>query len=260
MGGGVAIDRVLNDPVTATIATPLSAATAETSTNATAGTATNATASAAADGSVVDVADLVASAKQGVVSITTQIVQRGPWGQVATGTGAGSGFIIDPSGVIVTNAHVVSGARSVTVTLNDGTEHQGTVVGADTNEDIAVVRIQASGLHTLPLGQSSSVRVGQTVVAIGNALALTGEPTATEGIVSALNRSIDTNNGEHLDHLVQTDAAINPGNSGGPLLTLDGRVIGINSAGASDAQNIGFAISIDSARTTIDQILDQRTS
>ena len=253
MGGGVVIDRVVSDPLTATTATPLEAATASDSSATPASTSS-------VSGGAVDVADLVATAKQGVVSITTRIVQRGPFGQVATGTGAGSGFIIDTSGIIVTNAHVVSGARSVSVTLNDGTEHQGTVLGADTEEDIAVVKIDASGLHALPLGQSSSLRVGQTVVAIGNALALTGEPTATEGIVSALNRTIDTDNGEHLDHLVQTDAAINPGNSGGPLLTLDGNVIGINSAGASDAQNIGFAISIDSAKTTIDQLLGQRTN
>src|SRR6185503_4005819 len=111
----------------------------------------------------------------------------------------------------------------------------------------------------LPLGNSTDLRIGEPVVAIGNALALTGGPTATEGIVSALDRTIDTNDGEHLTHLVQTDAAINPGNSDGPLLTLDGKVVGINSAGSQDAQNIGFAIAIDTAKPIVAQLQQGKT-
>ncbi len=111
----------------------------------------------------------------------------------------------------------------------------------------------------MPLGKSSNLRIGEPVVAIGNALDLTGGPTATEGIVSALDRTIDTNDGEHLTHMLQTDAAINPGNSGGPLLTLDGEVVGINSAGSQDAQNIGFAIAIDTAQPIITQLQQGKT-
>ena len=116
------------------------------------------------------------------------------------------------------------------------------------------MKVDRTGLHALQLGDSEQLAVGEPVVAIGNALALPGGPTATSGIVSALDRSIDTDNGEHLDHSIQTDAAINPGNSGGPLLTLDGAVIGVNSAGATQAQNIGFAIGMSGAKPILEQL------
>jgi serine protease Do len=133
------------------------------------------------------------------------------------------------------------------------------VLGVDRTDDLAVIKVDKAGLKALTLGSSTDLKMGQPVVAIGNALDLTGGPTATEGIVSALNRTIDTNEGGHLTHLVQTDAAINPGNSGGPLLTLDGKVIGINSAGSQNAQNIGFAIAIDTAKPIIDQLQQGKT-
>ncbi|MGD9704298.1 MAG: S1C family serine protease [Acidimicrobiia bacterium] len=192
-----------------------------------------------------DVSALVASVLPSVVSITVQMSGQ---------RGAGTGFVIGASGEIATNAHVVADATSIDVTFSDGTDRKAEVVGVDRTDDLAVIRVDATGLAALPLGASADLRMGEPVVAIGNALDLTGGPTATEGIVSALDRTIDTNDGEHLTHLIQTDAAINPGNSGGPLLTLDGRVVGINSAGATDAQNIGFAIAIDTAKPIIDQL------
>jgi S1-C subfamily serine protease len=195
--------------------------------------------------STVDVSALVAQTRQGVVTIN--VVTN-------TGRAAGTGFVIDAAGLIATNAHVVADAQKLEVVFEDGTKKTGVVKSVDATDDLAVVEVDASGLQALPLGSSDDLRVGQPVVAIGNALGLAGGPTATEGIVSALDRSIDTDNGEHLSHLIQTDAAINPGNSGGPLLTLDGKVVGINSAGASEAQNIGFAIAISKAIPILDQL------
>jgi S1-C subfamily serine protease len=192
-----------------------------------------------------DVSALVKSVLPSVVSITVEMQGQ---------RGAGTGFVVGSDGEIATNAHVVADASSITVTFSDGTDKPAEIVGVDKTDDLAVIRVDATGLAALPLGTSADLQMGEPVVAIGNALDLTGGPTATEGIVSALDRTIDTNNGEHLTHLVQTDAAINPGNSGGPLLTLDGHVVGINSAGAADAQNIGFAIAVDTAKPIVDQL------
>ena len=205
---------------------------------------------AAAAAARTDVADLVAAALPAVVSIEVE---------GANGSAAGTGFVVSADGDIVTNAHVVADSDKVHVTFHDGTTSDADIVGVDRTDDLAVIRVAAHDLAALPLGRSGSLRVGQPVVAIGNALALTGGPTATEGIVSALDRTIQTNNGEQLRHMVQTDAAINPGNSGGPLLDLAGSVVGINSAGSSDAQNIGFAISIDGARPIIEQLEQGKT-
>jgi S1-C subfamily serine protease len=134
------------------------------------------------------------------------------------------------------------------------------VLGADASADLAVLKIDGHGLPTVHLGRSSSVHVGDPVVAIGNALALPGGPTVTEGIVSATDRTISEQNGARLQHVVQTDAAINPGNSGGPLVDSQGDVIGINTADANQAQNIGFAISVDQARTVLGDLESGSTS
>ena len=198
----------------------------------------------------VDVSALISKALPGVVSIS---VERN--GAHAAGTG----FVISSDGQIATNAHVVADATKIQVKFSDGSTAAGTVLGVDRTDDLAVIKVDKAGLTALPLGKSADLRIGEPVVAIGNALDLTGGPTATEGIVSALNRTIDTAEGEHLTHLVQTDAAINPGNSGGPLLTLDGEVVGINSAGSQDAQNIGFAIAIDTARPIVEQLQQGKT-
>jgi len=197
-----------------------------------------------------DVSDLIAKTLPGVVSIS--VVLNG-------GQAAGTGFVITTDGQIATNAHVVADASKIDVAFSDGTSASAKVLGVDRTDDLAVIKVDKTGLTALPLGKSADLRIGEPVVAIGNALALTGGPTATEGIVSALNRTIDTNDGEHLTHLLQTDAAINPGNSGGPLLTLDGEVIGINSAGSQDAQNIGFAIAVDTAKPIVAQLQQGKT-
>ena len=192
-----------------------------------------------------DVSALISSVLPGVVSISVEL--KG-------GQGAGTGFVISSDGQIATNAHVVADATNIQVKFADGSTAAAKVLGVDRTDDLAVVKVDKVGLTALSLGQSSDLKIGEPVVAIGNALDLTGGPTATEGIVSALDRTIDTTDGEHLSHLLQTDAAINPGNSGGPLLTLDGKVVGINSAGSQSAQNIGFAIAIDTARPIVAQL------
>ena len=197
-----------------------------------------------------DVSALIQGALPSVVSISVELN-----GNAAAGTG----FIISSDGQIVTNAHVVADASSIKVEFSDRTSAPAKVLGVDRTDDLAVVKVDKVGLTALPLGSSADLQMGQPVVAIGNALDLTGGPTATEGIVSALDRSIDTSDGEHLSHLVQTDAAINPGNSGGPLLTLDGKVVGIDSAGSTDAQNIGFAIAIDTAKPIVAQLQQGKT-
>jgi putative serine protease PepD len=189
-----------------------------------------------------------------VVSIETTIsVRRGPF--AAEAEGAGTGVVLD-GGYIVTNAHVVEGASEVEITVpSTGEARMADVVGRDAANDIAVLHVDdVSGLVAATLGTAGSATVGEPVVAIGNALALEGGLTVTQGIVSALDRSIDTRDGT-LDHLIQTDAAISSGNSGGPLVNQRGEVIGINTAvatsgGGVSASNIGFAISIDSALTT----------
>ena len=154
-------------------------------------------------------------------------------------------MIFDANGWILTNHHVVEGADNLTVRLTDGRTFPATVYGMDTLTDLAIVKVDATGLPTAPLGDCGP-QAGPERLAIGNPL---GEYTnsVTTGVVSGLNRSIDVSNGG-LDDLIQTDAAINPGNSGGPLLDLSGNVIGINTAEASSAQAIGFAIPIDLAK------------
>lgn len=164
--------------------------------------------------------------------------------------GAGSGFIIRPDGYILTNNHVVQQAEEIKVTLADKREFTGKVVGKDKYSDLALVKIEATGLKPAVLGGSKSIRPGDWAIAIGSPLGLS--QTVTLGIVSAIGRSIDNLNAVEL---IQTDAAINPGNSGGPLLNIKGEVIGVNNAVRKDGQNIGFAIPIDIARTAADELI-----
>jgi serine protease Do len=187
----------------------------------------------------------------------------------AVPVGVGSGIIYDDQGHILTNNHVVEGAQTLLVSLPDGRSFKAKLIGADPRTDLAVVQISGSNLPTAVLGDSSQLQVGDWVVAIGNALALPGGATVTAGVVSALGRAIPEPGsgqsqaaGPFLFDLIQTDAAINPGNSGGPLINLDGQVVGINtlaagSAGASgqQAQGIGFAISISTAKPIADQLV-----
>ncbi|MEC4813266.1 MAG: HhoA/HhoB/HtrA family serine endopeptidase [Scytonema sp. PMC 1069.18] len=167
--------------------------------------------------------------------------------------GEGSGFIIDPNGIILTNAHVVSGADTVTVTLKDGRKLKGEVRGVDEPSDLAVVKIKGQNLPVAPLGESDNLQVGDWAIAVGNPLGL--DNTVTLGIISTLNRSSAQVGipDKRLD-FIQTDAAINPGNSGGPLINGRGEVIGINTAIRADAQGIGFAIPIDKAKLIKDAL------
>jgi serine protease Do len=194
--------------------------------------------------------DLVKELAPAVVSITTKGVGYDMFYQAVPENGAASGVIIDPRGYIVTNYHVVADATKLTVTLNDGRSFVAVKWAADEATDLAVVQIQADG--DLPYAHFLSnslekLSLLEDVVAVGNALALPGGPTWTQGVVSYLDRSIQESNGVVLDDLIQTDTAINAGNSGGPLVNMAGQVVGINTAIASGAENIGFAISTDTA-------------
>jgi S1-C subfamily serine protease len=196
-----------------------------------------------------------------VVSIRTQAFQQGLFGGIPA-SGAGTGMVITPDGDVLTNAHVVRGATSIKVTLyNEKDSRDADLLGSDPSADVAIVKIRnASNLPTVKFGSSKDAQVGDSVLAIGNALALPGGPSVTEGIISAKDRTIDDpQSGVHLEGLLQTDAAINPGNSGGPLVNANGEVIGINtaviqSAGNGIAQNIGFAIAIDTVKPLIEQL------
>jgi S1-C subfamily serine protease len=187
------------------------------------------------------------------------ITSNSPFGS-GRATATGSGFVLDRRGDILTNAHVVDGARKVTVRFGDsGSEVRARVVGTDNSKDLAVLRVDASSvtLHPLPLGDSSKMQVGDPVAAIGNPFGF--ERTITTGIVSALQRQITAPDGFTIEQVVQTDAAINPGNSGGPLINARGRVIGINSqiatGGSGDSNvGIGFAIPIQTAKQELSKL------
>jgi S1-C subfamily serine protease len=168
-------------------------------------------------------------------------------------TGVGSGVIFDAKGWILTNRHVVAGSGKLVVELKDGRTFDGTIYGIDTLTDLAIVKIDATGLPTAPIGDSGQIKVGQLAIAIGSPLG-TYTNTVTSGIVSALGRSIQVQSG-NLSNLIQTDTAINPGNSGGPLLDGGGNVIGIDTAVAANAQGIGFAIPINIAKPIMQQAL-----
>lgn len=208
----------------------------------------------------LDVGAVLAQVQDSVVSIDTTVrTRQGPF--VSEGQGAGSGIILDDQGHVLTNAHVVDGATSITVTLNGETEARtATLVAADTAADVAVLLVDdPTGLVPARLATATPT-VGEPVLAIGNALALEGSLTVTEGIVSAVDRSISAGTDESLTDLIQTDAAISSGNSGGPLVNSAGEVIGMNTAVASSsssvqASNIGFAISIDHARSVAAELL-----
>ncbi len=173
--------------------------------------------------------------------------------------GIGSGVIFDARGYILTNDHVIAGAQEIQVVLGDGRQFTGRVIGRSPANDIAVVKIDGENLPVATLGDSDQLRVGQWVVAIGNALGLEGGPTVTAGVVSALNRTIAPSPGEAaFGPLIQTDAAINPGNSGGPLVNLQGEVVGINTAKIQTAEGIGFAIPINKAKEIVQQLLEAR--
>lgn len=205
---------------------------------------------------VIDTVNKVSSA---VVSIQLKTTVQNLFGQTYEAEGAGTGFIITSDGLILTNKHIASDANAqYTVVTSDGTSYPATVKSLDPVKDIAVLQINARNLPIVELGDSDALKVGQWVVAVGNALGKF-DNSVTVGVISGSNRSIqatDANgaNSESLSGMLQTDAAINTGNSGGPLLNLEGQVIGINTAVASGAQSIGFAIPINDAKTAIESI------
>jgi serine protease Do len=221
-------------------------------------TVTNATATVIAQAAtpglaLPDLASVIARVRPSVVAINTEIPAFGLFGTY-TDEAAGSGWIISKDGLIVTNNHVVEGASNVTVTLEDGREYDATAVHTDPFTDLAIVQIDAKNLPALSVGDSSIMRPGDWVIAIGNSLGL--GISATKGIVSAMGVSITTESGE-LYNLIQTDAAINPGNSGGPLVNLAGEVIGISSAKVSEVgvEGMGYAISTQEALPILNQLI-----
>jgi S1-C subfamily serine protease len=207
------------------------------------------------------ISDIYGSSRRGVVQVVaTSVVSDNPSFGAQERQGLGSGFVIDKSGHVVTNYHVVENASRVEVSFSGNDEMPATVVGTDPSTDIAVLRIKGAqnrSLTPLELGSSAGVEVGDAVVAIGNPFGL--ERTVTAGIVSALQRQIAAPNGFAIDQVIQTDAAINHGNSGGPLLNADGRVIGVNSQIETESGGnvgIGFAIPIDTVKEVVSQLLE----
>jgi len=203
------------------------------------------------------IADVVALVKPSVVAISTQMVTIDFFSRPFTQEGAGSGWIIDKAGIIVTNNHVVQDASSITVTLDDGRafDVDPNTVFTDSLNDLAILKINAQNLPALKVGDSAKMRVGDWVVAIGNAL---GQGIrATEGIVSRVKASLPVDTGQTLYNLIETSAAINPGNSGGPLVNLAGEVIGITSAkvAASGVEGMGYAISTETALPIIEALV-----
>jgi serine protease Do len=203
-----------------------------------------------------DLTRVVAAARESVVTITASGIGSNGLSPFAVPTrGVGSGFVLTAEGYILTNRHVVADSRSLTVAFADGSEAPARIVRVADETDLALLKVDATGLQPAALGNSDALQVGQTAIAIGSPLGSYTE-TVTRGIVSGLNRQItvadeSTGGATTLDGLIQTDAAINPGNSGGPLLDGEGNVIGINTAVASNAEGLGFAIPIAAARELI---------
>lgn len=240
-GGAAAFTAVAAGPTTSTAPLPAASACAVTP---------------VAGVVLYDVSDLVAQVRPGVVSVTETGMTMGMFVRRVETEGEGTGIVIDADGHILTNYHVISGAETVNVYAEDGRERSARVIFGDPATDIALLEVEdAEGLVPLVLGDSGAMEVGDPVIAVGNALGLDEtSPTVSVGIVSALDRTIETDQAV-LEGLIQTDAAINAGNSGGPLLNAAGEVIGINTAIASGAENIGFSISIDSVREEVEQAL-----
>ena len=197
-----------------------------------------------------------------VVTVTSERRSMTVFGE-RTERGVGTGFVVRSDGIILTNNHVVEDSSDLTVTLPDGRSVDASVLATDPQHDLAVLRVEATDLPTVALGDSSEAVVGEQVLAIGYALSLSGGPTVTSGIISSLARTIQVqdpsagfpNRVRTYEDVLQTDAALNAGNSGGPLATLDGEVVGVNAAGNTQAENIGFAIAIDAAKPLIEQAI-----
>jgi serine protease Do len=251
-------------------ATPVQAASTQRPSTAGVSTAYAQPAPAASTDFTTAIRQVAQQVRPAIVQITNLQQQGGPFVGATGATvpaGVGSGVIYDNQGHILTNNHVIAGSQQLQVSLADKRSFTATLIGADPQTDLAVVQIQGDNLPVAQLGDSSQLNVGDWVVAIGNALALPGGPTVTQGVVSALGRTVqepgDTpnSNGPFLFNAIQTDAPINPGNSGGALVDLQSQVIGINTlvAGQAEpgiqAQGIGFAIAIQTAKPIADQLV-----
>ncbi|HLZ69549.1 MAG TPA: trypsin-like peptidase domain-containing protein, partial [Dehalococcoidia bacterium] len=225
-------------------------------------------------GLITAIRQVVQEVKPAVVQITNEQVPPDQFGGVAVPAGVGSGVIYDGQGHILTNNHVVEGAQQLQVSLPDGRSFSAKLVGRDAQTDLAVVQISGSNLPTAALGDSTTLQTGEWVVAIGNALALPGGPTVTQGVVSALGRTVQEPPagqaggngpgggaaGPFLFDLIQTDAPINPGNSGGPLINAQGQVVGVNSQIYSQTggfMGVAFAIPIDIASKVARELKDK---
>ena len=200
------------------------------------------------------VTDAVEKLSESIVSVSSTRLERRFFGVIPL-EGQGSGIIIDKKGLVVTNNHVIDGASQVHVGLKDGRTFTGEVVGSDEATDVAVIRLEAADLPVAELGDSESLKVGQFVIAVGNALALPGGPTVSLGVLSAKGRPLPGTD-FIFEGLIQTDAAVNPGNSGGPLSDLEGRVIGVTTMMIPYAQGMGFAIPINTVKKIAQEIVE----
>lgn len=189
-----------------------------------------------------------------VVSISTARTMRYDLFNTMEVKGVGSGIIMNPEGYVLTNNHVIEGTQKVDVFLSDGKKFEGCVIGTDPSTDIGIIKVEGHNFYSGEFGSSDELRPGQMVIAIGNSLGLSGGPTATVGVISAVKRNIQSPEGI-LENMIQTDAAINPGNSGGPLIDSSGKIIGINNAIIPYAQGIGFAIPINTAIDVANELL-----
>ncbi len=203
------------------------------------------------DDSVVEVIEKVS---RSVVNINTLRVFQDVFFRTVPVKGMGSGFILNERGYILTNSHVIEETERIAVTLIDGDMLDGKLVGTCRSVDTAIIKIEGSNLVTAELGDSDKLKVGQRVFAIGNPFGLAGGPTVTSGVISALNRTIQSKAGT-FRNLVQTDAAINPGNSGGPIIDTEGRVVAVSTAIIPYAQGIGFAIPVNAAKTCSNDLI-----
>ena len=208
-----------------------------------------------------NMADTVERVRPAVVSVVVEVIAQGVFGPVRS-YGSGTGVIFDPRGLVLTNNHVVEGASQLVVTLDDGSQISAEIVGADRLSELAVLRLPEGEYPHVPLGGGVPLRVGEWVIAIGNALALPGGPTVTVGVVSGLGRALTLNSEVTLYDLIQTDAVVNPGNSGGPLVNLRGELVGINTAVQrySDrgvrVEGMGFAINMETAELVASQLVE----
>jgi len=208
----------------------------------------------AALASMPPIADIAEAVKPWVASISVETVFQGVFTDF-TDEGAGSGIVVRPEGYVVTNYHVVAGARDIKVHV-DGQTYDGRVVGLDDVTDLALIKIEASDLAVARFASEDDLRVGEWVVSLGNALSLKGGLTLTVGIISALGRTIQTETGQWFYNLVQTDAAMNDGSSGGPLVNLNGEVVGINQAILRQAAGMAFAVSATDAVPVIESLIE----